>query len=70
MLVSELTDEFLSYCCRHRTAATLAFYRARLKTFRQEFNAREMGSLTPLEVDEHLATAGAGHWNRARRRPH
>ena len=60
MLVSELTDKFPSYCCRHRTAATLAFYRARLKKFCREFNARELGSLTPLEIDEHLAATGAG----------
>jgi integrase len=60
MLISELTEKFLSYCSRHRTAATLAFYRARLKKFCREFNARELGSLTPLEIDEHLAETGAG----------
>jgi len=32
MLVSELIDLFLSYCSRHRTAAALAFYRARFPT--------------------------------------
>jgi len=30
-----------------------AFYRARLKKFCREFNARQMGSLTSLEIDEH-----------------
>jgi len=60
MRVDELTDAFLAYCSRRRTPATLAFYRARLKKFCREFNAREMDSLTPLEVDEHLANAGAG----------
>jgi len=37
-----------------------AFYRARLKKFCRKFNARELASLTPLEIDEHLAQAGAG----------
>ncbi len=60
MLIPELTDKFLAYCSRHRTPATLGFYRARLKKFCREFNARELGSLTPLEIDEHLAAAGTG----------
>ena len=60
MLVPELIEKFLAYCTRHRTAATRAFYRARLKKFCREFNARDMGSLTPLEIDGHLAKAGAG----------
>src|SRR5262249_56412106 len=60
MLIAELTEKFLAYCARHRSQATLAFYRARLKKFSQQFNARELASLTPLEVDEHLAAAGTG----------
>ena len=63
MLIPELIATFLSYCTRHRTAATLAFYRARLKKFCLEFNARALASLTPLEIDEHLAKAGAGMSN-------
>jgi integrase len=66
MLIPELIDTFLAYCSRHRTPATVAFYRARLKKFRCEFNAREMNSLTPLEIDEHLAKAGAGMSNSTR----
>src|SRR5262249_47120515 len=38
----------------------VAFYRARLKKFCQQFNSRELASLTPLEIDEHLADAGTG----------
>ena len=53
-------DMFLAYCVRHRTPATVAFYRARLKKFCCEFNGREFASLTPLEIDEHLAAAGSG----------
>ncbi len=60
MLIPELTDKFLAYCSRHRAPATVGFYRTRLKKFCREFNDRELTSLTPLEIDEHLATAGTG----------
>ena len=36
------------------------FYRTRLKRFCQAYNARELSTLTPLEIDEHLAAAGSG----------
>jgi integrase len=61
MLIRELIDTFHSWCSRHRTPATCAFYRTRLRRFCQKFNARELGSLTPLEVDEYLGEAGAGY---------
>jgi integrase len=60
MLIPELTDKFLSYCSRHRSPATLGFYRARLKKFSEAYNARELPSLSPLEIDDHLARAGTG----------
>ncbi|MBI3865336.1 MAG: tyrosine-type recombinase/integrase [Planctomycetia bacterium] len=60
MLIDELVTTFFSWNARHRSPATLAFYRTRLKKFREAYNARELGSLTPLEIDEHLAVAGAG----------
>src|SRR5262249_50934093 len=60
MLIAELMDQFFAYCYRHRSPATLAFYRARLKRFGEKYNSREFGSLTSLEIDEHLAAAGAG----------
>jgi integrase len=63
MLVCELTEKFLEYCSRHRSPATLAFYRTRLMKFCREFNSRELRTLTPLEIDEHLAGAGAGMSN-------
>ena len=60
MLIPELIDKFLAYCSRHRAPATVAFYRTRLKKFCQAYNARDLASLTPLEIDEHLAAAGTG----------
>ncbi|MBI3865532.1 MAG: tyrosine-type recombinase/integrase [Planctomycetia bacterium] len=60
MLIDELVTTFFSWNARHRSAATLAFYRTRLKKFREAFNARDLAQLTPLEIDEHLAVAGAG----------
>jgi len=46
----------------------VAFYRARLRKFCDAYNARELASLTPLEVDEHLADAGAGMFDSTRHR--
>ncbi len=60
MLIPELTGTFLAYCSRHRSPATVVFYRSRLKRFCERFNTRELSTLTPLEVDEHLAAAGTG----------
>jgi integrase/recombinase XerC/integrase/recombinase XerD len=60
MNIGELTDKFLAWNGRHRSPATLAFYRTRLKKFCEAYNAREFGTLTPLEIDEHLAVAGTG----------
>ena len=63
MLIRDLIDTFHSWCSRHRAPATCAFYRTRLRRFCQKYNARELGTLTPLEVDEHLGDAGAGFSN-------
>lgn len=60
MRIDELIGAFHSWNSRHRAPATVVFYRARLKKFCQAYNARELASLTPLEVDEHLARAGMG----------
>ena len=60
MPISNLIETFLAWNSRHRSPATVAFYRARLKKFCRAYNARELASLTPLEIDEHLATAGTG----------
>jgi site-specific recombinase XerD len=60
MQTNELIDSFLAYCARNRSPATLSFYRTRLRRFRDIYNQREFGTLTPLEIDEHLAEAGAG----------
>jgi integrase len=60
MLIGELIATFISWNSRHRAPATVGFYRTRLKKFCRAYNARELASLTPLEVDEHLATAGTG----------
>jgi integrase len=58
--IPDLVETFLAYYARNRAPATLAFYRARLKKFCERFNARELNSVTPLEIDEHLAKAGEG----------
>ena len=55
MQINEVIAAFLAYCSRHRSQATLAFYRARLK--KEKYNARDFRSLTPLEIDNHLAQA-------------
>src|SRR5260221_7972037 len=60
MQINELTDKFLDWNRRNRAPATVAFYRARLKRFREVYNSRDLGTLTPLEIDEHLAAAGVG----------
>src|SRR5262245_2646676 len=60
MLTGVVIEKFLAYCSRHRAPATLGFYRARLKRFCEAFNARDLATLTPLEIDEHLAAAGEG----------
>ena len=60
MLIRDLIDTFHSWNSRHRAPATVGFYRARLKRFCQAYNARDLASLTPLEVDEYLGAAGAG----------
>jgi integrase len=60
MLIEELNEKFLAWCGWHRAPATVGFYRTRLKRFCEAYNARELASLTPLEIDQHLAEAGAG----------
>jgi integrase len=60
MLIRELFNSFHSWNLRHRAPATVAFYEARLKRFCEAYNARELASLSPLEIDEHLAAAGTG----------
>src|SRR4029450_5392395 len=37
-----------------------SFYRGLLRLFRETYNQRDFDTLTPLEIDEHLALAGAG----------
>jgi integrase len=60
MLIGELIKIFYAWCGRHRSPATVAFYRTRLRLFGQKYNDRDLATLTPLEVDEYLAEAGAG----------
>ncbi|HEY3963185.1 MAG TPA: hypothetical protein VGM05_01425, partial [Planctomycetaceae bacterium] len=60
MLTGDVVTKFLDWNVRHRAQATFAFYHARLKRFYWAFYARDLTSLTPLEVDEHLALAGTG----------
>ena len=58
MLIGDLIETFFAWNSRHRSPATLGFYRTRLKRFREAFNDRDLATLTPLEIDEHLAEAG------------
>jgi integrase len=60
LLIGELAEKFFAWCGRHRSPATQAFYRTRLRKFCENFRPRELATLTPLEIDEHLALAGAG----------
>ncbi len=60
MQIGELIDKLLGWCSRHRSPATVAFYRTRLRHFRETFEGRDLATLSPLEIDEHLAPAGEG----------
>jgi site-specific recombinase XerD len=60
MLIGDLIDTFFTWNSRHRSPATRGFYRTRLKRFREAYNDRDLSTLTPLDIDEHLALAGAG----------
>jgi integrase len=60
MLIGDVITKFLDWNVRHRSPATFAFYHARLRRFYWAFYTRDLASLTPLEVDEHLAAAGEG----------
>ena len=57
MLIGELVPAFVCWCARHRSPATVAFYRTRLQKFRKKYNHRALATLTLLDVDEHLADA-------------
>ncbi len=61
MLIRDLIEVFFAWNSRHRSPATLAFYRTRLRRFCQKYNDRDLVTLTPLEIDEYLGTAGAGY---------
>src|SRR5262245_17888345 len=58
MLIRELVPAFIRWCARHRSPATVAFYRARLQRFRKKYDDRDLATLTLLDIDEHLADAG------------
>ena len=60
MPIANLLESFHAWNSRHRSPATLAFYRTRLRRFCQKYNDRDLAALTPLEIDEHLAEAGTG----------
>jgi integrase len=70
MIVSKVIDMFLSWNERHRAAATVRFYKSRLRLFRKKFATREFRlarvdahddlGITPLEIDEYLHVSGFG----------
>src|SRR5262245_4742504 len=60
MKTNTLIATVRAYCGTNRSPATLLSYRTRLRRFRELYNERDFGTLTPLEIDEHLELAGAG----------
>lgn len=62
MLTRDLIAEFLAYNERHRSPATVRFYRQRLKRFGEKFGDREFSreAIRPLEIDTYLHDAGRG----------
>jgi hypothetical protein len=53
MLIGEVVHAFMGWCSRRRSAATVGFYQTRHRWFCREFNARDLATLTPLEIDEY-----------------
>jgi integrase len=66
MQINELIDTFIAWCGRHRSPATVRFYRTRLRLFRSTFGNRDAGSLTSLEIDAYLHDAGLNVSNSTR----
>jgi integrase len=66
MRVEELIDTFIAWCGRHRSPATVRFYRSRLRLFRKALGEREASSVTSLEIDAYLRDVGAGASNSTR----
>src|SRR5262249_34362590 len=60
MRVGELLDRFLAWCARHRSRATVNFYRTRLRVLRRVHGDRDFATLLPLDIDEYLALADVG----------
>jgi len=60
MLIGDLIKIFFAWNSRHRSPATEAFYRTRLRQFCQKYNHRDLATLAPLEIDEYLDEAGVG----------
>lgn len=58
MTIGELAAAFDAWNSRHRAAATVKFYRQRLRLFLAKFSSRDAASLTSLEIDEYLFAAG------------
>lgn len=48
MQINELVELFLGWNARHQWPATVDFYRAPLRNFREAYNDRDLASLTPL----------------------
>lgn len=67
MKTAELVDAFTRWNERHRAKATVKFYSARLRLFRERFGDRDFATITPLEVDEYLYAAGESKSDSTRR---
>jgi len=58
MTVAETLAAFLDWTAEHRAPATVEFYADTLDTFGARFADRDPASLTPLEIEDWLRSAG------------
>lgn len=58
--IRTLVDQFIRWNERHRSRSTARTYRSRLRRLVLRYGERTLCSLTRLEIDEHLHTAGEG----------
>lgn len=65
--IRELVESFLDVCRQTRAAATVRFYRCRLKRFVEQFGDRPFSDLTKLEVTRYLTEVGEDASNSTRR---
>jgi integrase len=67
MRIDTLIDEFLAQCRQGLSKATVAFYRGRLRKFRERFGERDFATLKLSEIVDYLEWAGTGASDSTRR---